>query len=104
MNEKKFAPMRPTAFDMFDGWQFFNWDYHKRFYDVKLRNGDIIPICYPNAWKMHSTSSSNINYNGSWWAGECLVKLSSDEANEYFPPIEPCEWGCVFCNPIPLCE
>jgi hypothetical protein len=46
-------------------WQKFDGDYQKKMQDIKLFNGDIITMCWPNAgfW-MVCTSKGNGKYYG----------------------------------------
>ena len=33
-------------------WKVFDWDYEKKFYDVRLKDWTIIKNCWANAWYM----------------------------------------------------
>jgi hypothetical protein len=48
-------------------WQPYNGDYQKKMQDIKLKNGDIVYFCWPNAgeWGVWNASNNPKHYGQS---------------------------------------
>ncbi len=42
-------------------WEKFNGEYEKVFYDIELKDGEVIIHCYPNAGNFHTPDGRNID-------------------------------------------
>jgi len=60
-------------------WQKYDGDYQKKIQDIKLKNGDIVPFCYPNAgkWNCMDEKSSYYGKDIHHLSAE-LVRLNKD--------------------------
>ena len=59
----------------------YTGDYDKRFYDVKLADGTIIPRCWPNAGKLVAMDGSGRMWdeNDSIWIRPAVDSLDLDQ-------------------------
>lgn len=70
-----------------DEWQVIV-DYEKKFYDVLLDDGTVIPYCWPNAWVYNSTTESGVSYQ-AYICEHVKARLSANQMPGF--PTEPSE-------------
>lgn len=63
-----------------DGFAPFEGEYEKRFYDVRLPDGEIVLNCWPNAGFMNETAQ--VDHQRQWSAGECEYRVAVKDPYE----------------------